>query len=83
VVKRFLDPDTLKKVSIVRGKKQITKALLECIDLDNIPPEYGGTSMPLGQSPEEAHLRKWVQHNACDCRQENCKLCAWSPPRSY
>ena len=36
-------------------------ALMEKIDIENIPPEYGGKSMPLGQSPEEI---KFMEHFA-------------------
>eukprot|EP00557_Chaetoceros_sp_GSL56_P013498 CAMPEP_0176483156 /NCGR_PEP_ID=MMETSP0200_2-20121128/3771_1 /TAXON_ID=947934 /ORGANISM="Chaetoceros sp., Strain GSL56" /LENGTH=506 /DNA_ID=CAMNT_0017879545 /DNA_START=95 /DNA_END=1612 /DNA_ORIENTATION=- len=54
VVKPMVDDVTKKKIKILRyGKEGITKALMEKIDIENIPPEYGGTSMPLGQSPEE------------------------------
>jgi hypothetical protein len=54
VVKPMVDDVTKKKIKILRyGQEAITKALMEKIDIENIPPEYGGTSMPLGQSPEE------------------------------
>lgn len=55
--------DTLKKVFILRGKKEIFNALCENIDVESIPPEYGGTSVPLGQSPEEQLLFSLVRHN--------------------
>lgn len=59
VVKPMVDDVTKKKIKILRyGKKAITEALMEKIDLENIPPEYGGTSMPLGQSPEEIQFMK-------------------------
>lgn len=54
VVKPMVDDVTKKKITIMRyGQEAITKALMEKIDIENIPPEYGGKSMPLGQSPEE------------------------------
>lgn len=59
VVKPMVDDVTKKKIKILRyGKEAITKALMEKIDIENIPPEYGGTSMPLGQSPEEVQFMK-------------------------
>lgn len=93
VVKGFVDEVTLEKISIVRGAGQVTKALEEKIDIENIPPEYGGKSMPLGQSPEEESLRRFMEHNnqrAINpnyCKGTNgnppCKFCTWSYARSY
>ena len=58
-VKHMVDDVTKKKITIMRyGKEAITKALMERIDIENIPPEYGGESMPLGQSPEEIQFKK-------------------------
>lgn len=60
VVKPMVDDVTKKKITILRyGKEAITRALAEKIDIENIPPEYGGKSCPLGQSPEE---RAFVEH---------------------
>jgi len=54
VVKPMVDDVTKQKITIMKyGNEAITKALMEKIDIQNIPPEYGGRSMPLGQSPEE------------------------------
>ena len=62
VVKPMVDDVTKKKITIMRyGKEAITKALMEKIDIENIPPEYGGKSMPLGSSPEE---KKFKEHFA-------------------
>merc|ERR1712232_453593 len=63
VVKPMVDEVTLKKINILRGKQQIFDALLEKIPIENIPPEYGGQSMPLGKSPEEQQLRALMRHN--------------------
>lgn len=58
-VKPMVDDVTKKKIKILKyGKEAITKALMEKIDIENIPPEYGGKSMPLGQSPEEIQFMK-------------------------
>ena len=59
VVKPMVDDVTKQKIKILRyGKEAITKALMEKIDIENIPPEYGGKSAPLGQSPEELSFMK-------------------------
>jgi hypothetical protein len=89
VVKPIVDVDTLKKIYILRGKEEIRRCMQEKIALENIPPEYGGNSMPLGQSPEEASLRELMEHNnrlaehkkcACD---KPCHWCSWVPARAY
>jgi len=80
----------LHKIYILRGKDEIRKAMQERIPLENIPPEYGGESMPLGESPEEKTLAEWIAHNnkladekrTC-CDDEHCKFCNWVPARSY
>lgn len=93
VVKTFIDDVTLSKISIVRGKKDVFLAMLERIPIENIPPEYGGKSMPLGQSPEEQILREFMAHNnavangTATCQGVNgsspCRFCIWRPVRSY
>jgi CRAL/TRIO domain len=91
VVKNFVDPVTLEKISIVRGENAIKEALLKRIPIENIPPEYGGTSMPLGLSPEEQKLKAFMIHNlmvangTSDCGgiKGNCPFCSWVPSRSY
>jgi hypothetical protein len=89
VVKPIVDVDTLKKIYILRGKEEIRRCMQEKIALENIPPEYGGNSMPLGKSPEEASLRELIEHNnrlaeqkkcACD---KPCHWCSWVPARAY
>jgi hypothetical protein len=60
VVKPMVDDVTKQKITIMKyGMEAITQALAEKIDIQNIPPEYGGRSMPLGHSPEE---KKFLQH---------------------
>lgn len=62
VVKPMVDDVTKQKITIMKyGMEAITQALAEKIDIENIPPEYGGRSMPLGHSPEE---KKFMQHFA-------------------
>ena len=53
VVSPMADEVTRRKIRILRGKENILNDLLTRIDMDNIPCDYGGQSMPLGQSPEE------------------------------
>ena len=61
-VSPWIDPVTVKKIKILGyGDAAITKALVEKIPIENIPPEYGGQSMPLGQSPEETMFREKMQ----------------------
>lgn len=93
VVKPMVDPVTLEKVYILRGEKEIFNALLERIPIENIPPEYGGQSMPLGQAPEENLLWDLMKHNnaqakgSCDCGGPSgnpaCRHCVFVPVRSY
>lgn len=93
VVKPWVDEVTLKKINILRGKKEIFEALLEKIPIENIPPEYGGESVPLGESPEEHLLRDLVHHNnavahgdhSCGGRAVDppCRFCSFAPARSY
>lgn len=91
VVKPIIDEDTLQKIYILRGTEEIRKNMLERIPLENIPPEYGGQSMPLGESPEEITLAEWIAHNnrlteaneKCCPMDQECKFCDWAPARSY
>lgn len=93
VVKPMVDEVTLKKINILRGKNEIFEALLEKIPIENIPPEYGGQSVPLGESPEEHLLRDLMHHNnalasgdySCGGRATNppCPFCSFVPARSY
>ena len=71
VVKPMVDDVTKEKIKILRyGKEAITKALMEKIDLENIPPEYGGQSMSLGQSPEEiAFVKHFEELNKKQAKQ--------------
>ena len=91
VVKPIIDEDTLKKIYILRGKEEIRTAMQERIPLEHIPPEYGGTSLPLGQSPQEQTLAEWMEHNNTLAEQQrtvchnylHCQFCTWTPARSY
>jgi hypothetical protein len=91
VVKNFVDEVTLKKIKILRGEKEIFEAMREVIPEENIPPEYGGPSMPLGQSPQEVELHEFMAHfnalaegsSTCEGLEGGCKFCNWKPVRAY
>ena len=88
VVRPMVDEVTLRKISIVRGKEAVFEALAEKIAVENIPPEYGGKSVPLGKSPEEIALRDLMKHNNALARNDySCKanpiFHSWGPVRSY
>jgi hypothetical protein len=93
VVKPMVDEVTLLKIRILRGKDEVFRELLEKIPIENIPREYGGKSVPLGQSPEEEFMRNLMQHNnnvangdySCGGRHASppCKFCSWKPVRAY
>lgn len=98
VVQPIIDESTLRKISVLRGNDEIRNRLLEVIPIENIPPEYGGTSAPLGHSREESMLWDLVCHNnalsaknshlCTSClglppEQWPCWYCRWTPSRSY
>jgi hypothetical protein len=92
VVKTFADPKTLAKVKILCGKEEILDGLLEFIDFENIPPEYGGSSMPLGEAPEEKLLWDVMRHNNhvalhgtqdCGGTKGGCPFCNFELARNY
>lgn len=98
VVQPLIDEATLRKIFVLRGKEEIRNRLQEKIPIENIPPEYGGTSVPLGQSREEKLLWDLVCHNnALAAQRRNlckscegippdqwpCWYCQWTPHRSY
>jgi len=92
VVKPWVDEATLKKISILRDKAEIRRAMEERIPLHNIPQEYGGKSpYPLGKSPEEVEFAALVEHNnrlargdtSCGGAGGDCRFCKWTPARSY
>jgi hypothetical protein len=91
VAQHFVDKSTLERIKILRGRKEIRKALLERIPIENIPVEYGGTSVPLGQSREEMVLKEFMKHNndreagkgECEGMIGGCHYCTWRPSRRY
>ena len=91
VVKQWIDPVTLEKISILRGKEEIRRNMELRIPLDQLPPEYGGQSAPLGQSVEEKTLRALIMHNnaiagadySCGGVPGGCRFCNFVPARAY
>lgn len=91
----MVDEVTLKKIRVLRGKDEILDALLDRIPIENIPPEYGGQSMPLGKAPEERLLWDLMNHNnnamtygdVLQCNGLNgnppCAFCSFLRARSY
>mmetsp|Transcript_20851 Transcript_20851/g.30713 ORF Transcript_20851/g.30713 Transcript_20851/m.30713 type:complete len:88 (+) Transcript_20851:86-349(+) len=65
VVKPMMDDNTRSKLFVFskRDKKGFLKALGTKVPQQNIPPEYGGESMPLGQSPEEELFASLMARN--------------------
>ena len=82
---------TLQKISILRGKEEIRKNMELRIPLDQLPPEYGGQSAPLGQSEQEKTLRAMIMHNnaianadyTCGGVSGGCRFCNFVPARAY
>ncbi|KAG6975957.1 hypothetical protein JG688_00001880 [Phytophthora aleatoria] len=65
MVKPMIDPVTREKVHMLKGSA-ILKELETLIDLENIPSDFGGEGVALGDSDEEhalaAHVRKYLLH---------------------
>lgn len=64
LVSPLINPKTRERVHVLRGQKDIQKALLEFIDPENLPVEYGGKCKCEGgcstHSPEELDLREYI-----------------------
>jgi CRAL/TRIO domain len=43
LIKGWLDPRTASKIEVISSKDQAKKKLLELIDVDQLPSDYGGT----------------------------------------
>lgn len=71
LVSPLINPKTRERVHVLRGQKDIQKALLEFIDPENLPVEFGGTCRCEGggcatHSPEESDLREYIEFvNSC------------------
>jgi hypothetical protein len=102
----LLDPSTLERIHILRrnsnsnhNRNEILQNLLKHIPLEHIPPNYGGTSAPLGQSPQERILQQFIEHRnrlirhnhstsdhcnpQSDSKEWSSPFCHFRPARSY
>ncbi|KAF4317503.1 hypothetical protein BBO99_00006822 [Phytophthora kernoviae] len=64
LVSPLVNPKTRERIHVLRGQKDITKALLEFVAPENLPKEYGGECQCEGgcftHSPEEIDIREWT-----------------------
>lgn len=67
LVSPSINPKTRERIHVVRGQKEIAKALLEFVDEEDLPVEYGGKcTCPGGcftNSPEERDLCDFVENH--------------------
>ncbi|GMF17339.1 unnamed protein product [Phytophthora lilii] len=65
LVSPLVNPKTRERIHVLRGQKDITKALLEFVSPENLPKEYGGECQCEGgcftHSPEENDVREWTE----------------------
>ncbi|KAF4139322.1 CRAL/TRIO domain [Phytophthora infestans] len=65
LVSPLVNPKTRERIHVLRGHKDITKALLEFVAPENLPKEYGGECQCEGgcftHSPEENDIRQWTE----------------------
>ncbi|CAK4626008.1 hypothetical protein LEN26_009200 [Aphanomyces euteiches] len=80
-VSPMINQKTRDKIHVVRGQKEIQKALLEYIDAENLPEIYGGMCTCSGggcltDSPDELLLRDYVDklNSNVDCTEELKRL---------
>ncbi|CAH0477010.1 unnamed protein product [Peronospora belbahrii] len=65
LVSPLVNQKTRERIHVLRGQKDITKALLEFVAPENLPKEYGGECQCEGgcftHSPEENDIREWTE----------------------
>ncbi|GMF31769.1 unnamed protein product [Phytophthora fragariaefolia] len=65
LVSPLVNPKTRERIHVLRGQKDISKALLEFVAPENLPKEYGGQCQCEGgcftHSPEENDIREWTE----------------------
>ncbi|CAI5717983.1 unnamed protein product [Peronospora effusa] len=65
LVSPLVNSKTRERIHVLRGQKDITKALLEFVAPENLPKEYGGECQCDGgcftHSPEENDIREWTE----------------------
>ena len=102
-IRPLIDTSTLERIHILRrnshNKDEILQNLLKHIPIEHIPPNYGGTSVPLGHSPQERILQRFIEHRNSLLQQNHsicarcdpniaaqhwpCQFCRFRPARSY
>ena len=102
-IRPIIDPSTLERIHILRrnspNKNEVLQNLLKHIPMEHIPPQYGGSSPPLGYSPQERILQQFIDHRnslrqqnrsicpSCDPHVDSkywpCPFCRFRPVRSY
>ena len=50
IIKKFIDPQTAKRIKLLSGKDAGLKALQELVDIDEIPKDYGGNNKTFEQA---------------------------------
>ena len=50
IIKKFIDPQTAKRIKLLSGKEASLKALRELVDIDEIPKDYGGNNKTFEQA---------------------------------
>lgn len=65
LVSPLVNAKTRERIHVLRGNKDVTKALLEFVAPENLPKEYGGECQCEGgcftHSPEENDIREWTE----------------------
>ena len=102
-IRPLIDTSTIERIHILRrnshNKNEILQNLVKHIPIEHIPPQYGGTSAPLGHSPQERILQQFMEHRNLLLQQNRsictnchpnvesqhwpCPFCRFRPVRSY
>ena len=82
-IRPLIDTSTLERIHILRRSNshnnnhpnEILQQLVKHIPIEHIPPQYGGTSAPLGQSPQERILQQFIEHRNSVLMHQNRSIC--------
>jgi len=61
LIKGWLDPRTANKVEVISSRKSWEQSLLQCIDADQLPSDYGGKGPMTNDTMEKQGLTKGVK----------------------
>ncbi|CAF1486419.1 unnamed protein product [Rotaria sp. Silwood1] len=70
LVKHWIDPVTKAKIHVIKKGPQTSTALLQHIDSDQLPQEYGGTCHSCPTSPDCIPVCEWKKEVADDKEEE-------------